>query len=37
MNGGFGGLNQNDPKVAAALKACEPLRPSEFPTARPSS
>jgi hypothetical protein len=37
MNGGLGSLDQDDPKVAAALQACEPLRPSNVPTARPSS
>jgi hypothetical protein len=26
--GGFAGLNTADPKVAAALTACEPLRPT---------
>jgi hypothetical protein len=31
----LGGLNPNDPKVAAALKVCSPLLPS--PGARPSS
>ena len=29
--GGFGGLNTADPKVAAALTACEPLRPTGGP------
>jgi hypothetical protein len=36
MSQGPGALDSNDPKVAAALKACEPLRPSNLPTARPS-
>jgi hypothetical protein len=36
VDGGFGRLDPNDPKVAAALKACEVLRPSNLPTARPS-
>jgi hypothetical protein len=29
--GGFGGLNTADPKVAAALQACAPLRPTGGP------
>jgi hypothetical protein len=29
--GGFGGLNTADPKVAAALSACAPLRPTGGP------
>jgi hypothetical protein len=36
QQGGFGNLDTNDPKVAAAVQACEPLRPSNLPTARPS-
>jgi hypothetical protein len=41
MNQGRGNqLNTADPKTAAALKVCEPLRPTGFPTGpgpRPSS
>jgi hypothetical protein len=33
--GGFGGLNTADPKVAAAMQACAPLRPTGGP-GRPS-
>jgi hypothetical protein len=31
MSAGPGGLDSNDPKVAAAMKACEPLRPTAAP------
>lgn len=31
--GGLGGLNTADPKTAAAVKACEPLRPTFAPRA----
>lgn len=37
MTGGLGQLDTNDPKVAAALKACEVLRPTAFPTPSPTS
>jgi hypothetical protein len=36
MNGRQDQLDQNDPKVAAALKACEPLRPTGGPGFRGS-
>jgi hypothetical protein len=32
MSAGPGGYDQNDPKVAAAMTACAPLRPSTRPT-----
>jgi hypothetical protein len=35
--GGFGGLNTADPKVAAALSACAPLRPTGFGGPRPTT
>ena len=34
--GGFAGLNTADPKVAAALNACAPLRPSGGPRPTPT-
>jgi len=34
--GGFAGLNTADPKVAAALSACAPLRPSGGPRPTPT-
>lgn len=34
--GGFNNFNTADPTVAAALKACAPLRPTGRPTASPS-
>ncbi len=34
--GGFGGLNSADPKVAAAMAACAPLRPTGRPGPSPS-
>jgi hypothetical protein len=37
MTGGPGQLDSNDPKVAAALKACEVLRPTAFPAPSPTS
>jgi hypothetical protein len=37
MSTGPGGLDSNDPKIAAALKACEVLRPTAFPTRSPKS
>ncbi|GAA1795288.1 hypothetical protein GCM10009835_11670 [Planosporangium flavigriseum] len=37
MSGGPNGLDTGDPKVAAAMKVCEPLRPSTRPTPRPSA
>jgi hypothetical protein len=37
MTGGQGQLDPNDPKVAAAMKACEVLRPSTAPTPSPTS
>ncbi|NJC84100.1 hypothetical protein [Planosporangium mesophilum] len=37
MSAGPGGLDQADPKVTAAMKACEPLRPSGRPVPSPTS
>jgi hypothetical protein len=37
MSSGPGGLDANDPKVAAAMKACEPLRPTGRPTPSPTT
>jgi hypothetical protein len=37
MTAGPGQLDPNDPKVAAAMKACEVLRPSTLPTPAPTS
>jgi hypothetical protein len=34
---GPNGLDANDPKVAAAMKACEPLRPAGSPTPSPAA
>jgi hypothetical protein len=36
MSAGPNGLDANDPKVAEAMKVCEPLRPTARPTARPT-
>jgi hypothetical protein len=36
MSAGPGDLDSNDPKVAAALKACEVLRPTGRPTPSPT-
>jgi hypothetical protein len=37
MSAGPNGLDANDPKVADAMKACEPLRPTGRPTPGPTS
>jgi hypothetical protein len=37
MSTGPGGLDANNPTVAAAMKACEPLRPTPRPTASPTA